>query len=290
MRRYIKIISILLVSMVLFNIQGVEAISVRDSCKTSDCDSPVCQYKTGSGTNEKLVSLYVHKNDEKFEVLAQHKDEDKEKGMIYVTDYTSHFIDFEKVYSSSPGINVEELHDNFVCPNHAYFIDKKTIPCFDNDGKSCKKEWGKKIKNSYEIDEDGANIDANGNVEIDGTKVEHEKSEDRVRNRLTEQKIVIKEKTISSDSDCSGIFGEVVTADINLALKYIKYIGPVLVIVLGMLDFIKAVASGDNDAFNKAWKRLLTRLIVAILLFFVVDLIKFLFHVFGITVPEQCLK
>ena len=78
--------------------------------------------------------------------------------------------------------------------------------------------------------------------------------------------------------------------DLNTALKYIQYIGPILVIVLGILDFIKAVASGSSETFNGAWKKLLKRLIIAVLLFFIVVLLKFVFRIFGILAPTDCFK
>jgi len=64
-------------------------------------------------------------------------------------------------------------------------------------------------------------------------------------------------------------------------LDWIKIIGPLAAIFLGMLDFVKAIASGDPDKENKtAFKRLTTRLIAAALLFLVPLILGFLMDLF----------
>lgn len=82
---------------------------------------------------------------------------------------------------------------------------------------------------------------------------------------------------LNSGIGCEGIFG---TTDANgnftkesfgwliqTALNYIKIIGPVLVIILSMLEFIKAIATSDEDAMKKAQSRLVVRLIAVVVLF-----------------------
>ena len=50
-------------------------------------------------------------------------------------------------------------------------------------------------------------------------------------------------------------------------LKFIQFLGPILVIVLTILDLVKAVASDDKDALTKLLKKTSKRLIYAVLLF-----------------------
>lgn len=59
-------------------------------------------------------------------------------------------------------------------------------------------------------------------------------------------------------------------------LNYIKIAGPVLVVLLSALDFIKAIASSSEDAFKKAQSRLVIRLIAALALFLVPTLVELL--------------
>ena len=66
---------------------------------------------------------------------------------------------------------------------------------------------------------------------------------------------------------------------IELGLQYIRVIVPILIIVLGMLDFSKAVFAGKEDNMRKAQSTFIKRLIAGVLVFFVpvlVDVIMYL--------------
>ena len=65
-------------------------------------------------------------------------------------------------------------------------------------------------------------------------------------------------------------------------LKWAKYIAPALVIILSMLDFIKAIASQSDDEMKKAQGKFVKRLIVAALLFLLPFIINFMLKTFGI--------
>lgn len=90
--------------------------------------------------------------------------------------------------------------------------------------------------------------------------------------------------------NCSGLLGEQMTKIVNNLFKFVRYLGPALVSALTIMDFIKVVASGDQEMMKKASNKFIKRLICAILLFFVPILCKALFSITGITVPETCIK
>jgi|GEM_PF-4767079 len=74
-------------------------------------------------------------------------------------------------------------------------------------------------------------------------------------------------------------------------LNYIKVAGPILVVLLSALDFIKAVASSAEDAFKKAQSRLTIRLIAALALFLVPTFVQLLLGLInGISDPTCGLK
>ncbi len=74
-------------------------------------------------------------------------------------------------------------------------------------------------------------------------------------------------------------------------LNYIKIAGPILVVLLSALDFIKAVASSDENVFKKAQSRLVIRLVAALALFLVPTLVQLLLSLInGITDPSCGLK
>ena len=82
------------------------------------------------------------------------------------------------------------------------------------------------------------------------------------------------------ESDCpisSSIIGFVYNI-----LKWAKYIVPALVIILSMLDFIKAIASQSEDDMKKAQGKFIKRLIAAALLFLGPLIINFMLKTFGL--------
>lgn len=88
------------------------------------------------------------------------------------------------------------------------------------------------------------------------------------------------EKIDTNGGEC-GLSGNLIKWIKNI-LKWIKYILPVLVIILGIIDFIRAIASGSDDEMKKAQGRFIKRLIAAALLFIIPALIEFILNIFNI--------
>ena len=65
-------------------------------------------------------------------------------------------------------------------------------------------------------------------------------------------------------------------------LKWAKYIVPALVIILSILDFIKAIAASSDDDMKKAQSKFIKRLIVAAILFLLPLIINFMLKTFGL--------
>ena len=63
----------------------------------------------------------------------------------------------------------------------------------------------------------------------------------------------------------------------------IKIVGPVVVIVLSSIDFAKVIIKNDDEAMAKAQKKLIVRLILAALLFFIPMLVELALNIFGLT-------
>lgn len=74
------------------------------------------------------------------------------------------------------------------------------------------------------------------------------------------------------DTKTEGSFGWL----LQKLLNYIKIAGPILVVLLSSLDFIKAIASNEEDAFKKAQSRLIIRLVAALALFLVPTFVELL--------------
>ena len=76
--------------------------------------------------------------------------------------------------------------------------------------------------------------------------------------------------------ECESIF----TGDLQQYLEKIfsimKYLGIVLCIGLSIVDFVKAILDDDKNALNKITKRVLTRLLLVALLFFLPTIVNFI--------------
>lgn len=88
------------------------------------------------------------------------------------------------------------------------------------------------------------------------------------------------------DENCDAIFGDPNKEDsvayfLKQIFSIIKFIGPILAMVLVTFDFVKAVASSDKDALIKAGKNAAKRIVFALLLFIIPSLIDGLFGMFG---------
>ena len=76
--------------------------------------------------------------------------------------------------------------------------------------------------------------------------------------------------------------GTAIVSMVYNVLKWLKYIAPALVIIFTMLDFIKAIASQNDDDMKKAQGKFVKRLIVAALLFLLPLIINFVLQTFGL--------
>lgn len=90
----------------------------------------------------------------------------------------------------------------------------------------------------------------------------------------------------SGPVNCDGILDPDVQKLFKNILNLIKYFGPVLVIALTIFDLIKTSVSGEQDELKKISSKFIKRLIAAALLFFMPILIKLLFDLFRITIPD----
>lgn len=89
----------------------------------------------------------------------------------------------------------------------------------------------------------------------------------------------VENDSILGDPECEDSVAWLV----QLVLNIIKIAGPILVILLSSVDYIMVIVKSDNDAFQKAQKKLVTRLILAMLLFVVPVIVQVILGVFGIS-------
>lgn len=78
--------------------------------------------------------------------------------------------------------------------------------------------------------------------------------------------------------DCNSIFDPEVIKFLQQIFNVFKYAAPVLVLVYSTIDFVKAATSQDKEALQKAAKTSLKRVILAMVLFVIPELINFFFE------------
>lgn len=102
----------------------------------------------------------------------------------------------------------------------------------------------------------------------------------------TGEKVNLLAPSKEEKQECESLFGDPEDEDsfaymLQTAFNIIKYAGPLLCIVFSGLDFVKAVVSDKKDELGRVIKRCLTRVVLALVLFFIPTLINFIFPLIG---------
>ena len=72
------------------------------------------------------------------------------------------------------------------------------------------------------------------------------------------------------------------------ALKFLRWGALALMIILGVMDFVKAAMSDDQDALKKAWQKFAKRLIAVIILFLLPILIELILQIARLSGFVEC--
>lgn len=80
--------------------------------------------------------------------------------------------------------------------------------------------------------------------------------------------------TSDEQLSCEELFDPSIMELVNDVLKYPRFIVPIIILVLGTLDFFKAVMAGKEDEMKKAQKTFIKRVIIGVLVFLVPVLIN----------------
>lgn len=72
----------------------------------------------------------------------------------------------------------------------------------------------------------------------------------------------------AAGESCTGLFGPKLIAEVKNVFSFIRILVPIILALLTMLDFAKAVFNQDKDGLNKAKNNFLKRAIAALVVFF----------------------
>lgn len=73
------------------------------------------------------------------------------------------------------------------------------------------------------------------------------------------------------------VIDEVVPKFVSLIVNIIKILVPIVIIIFGIIDLFKAATANDEKVMKEAQKKLISRIIYAVLVFFVVAIVQFVF-------------
>ena len=76
---------------------------------------------------------------------------------------------------------------------------------------------------------------------------------------------------------------------VGIVVKGIQIVVPIMLIIIGMLDFAKAVTEKDDGKIKAAEKTLINRAIAAVLVFLVIFLVSILMKLLGKNEYEKCM-
>lgn len=79
--------------------------------------------------------------------------------------------------------------------------------------------------------------------------------------------------------ECSDLLGEDITKILGVCWTFVKIGVPILLIVLGTIDFGQAVISGNEDGMKKAQGKFIKRVIIAVVIFLIPVILSFLLSI-----------
>lgn len=77
--------------------------------------------------------------------------------------------------------------------------------------------------------------------------------------------------------ECSIDIDPIVPGTIRTVVTVLKIAIPIILVIFGMLDIAKAVMANDDKEMKEAQKKLIHRIIYAVVVFFIVALVQFVF-------------
>ena len=127
----------------------------------------------------------------------------------------------------------------------------------------------------------------------DANKLELTDQQKTILNDLkSKYKTLADKANISPIVDCETLLGENLIKKINSYLNIIKIVVPILLLVYGIMDFVKALFSSDDGEMKKAQQTFMKRLLIAVLIFLVPIVVNLLLNlanqVWSTITPGTC--
>lgn len=180
--------------------------------------------------------------------------------------------------STNPKINAN-------CPALELYLDKYTafISEYKNcSSASCSSNYRKKIEDTEIAIKDVCKV-LLGGLNYGGEQFECMKTCIGLQSLFNSEKEGTDLHITGKEYSECGLPMQIVLWILNI-IKWVKYIVPALVVLLGMIDFIRAIATDKDDGMKQAQGRFIKRLIAAALIFIVPLILTFILEKMGFTV------
>lgn len=83
-------------------------------------------------------------------------------------------------------------------------------------------------------------------------------------------------------NDCETILGKGSFASyLNMVFRFVQFLAPTIVIILTVVEYIKVAALSDSELLKKTNSRTVIRLVMALALFLIPVILKFILNIFG---------
>jgi len=123
-------------------------------------------------------------------------------------------------------------------------------------------------------------ISVNGNNSLVTFDLERESIPklDSENNNVSNDDTSNNDKNYLDSCDELGETGKLIKQIYNL----LKYLVPILVVGLSIIDFLKVLLNGEEKVFNEAWSKFIKRLVVGIAIFIIPFILSLLLNISGI--------
>lgn len=236
---------------------------------------PILKYQ--SGTESTLINVthvYAFYNDE-LDSEETSKHVAWYKKMIDWIHATTDKSEGYYVLESEKDKTIEELVDNYNCATYSSYINilkssKEEVGTCDNNA-----EFTRKYDRLYALCE---SFRATANYAEEDDEEIVSKACMRACSNLRDDVADICERNIT-DVKC-GSLGQKIVKWIYKIIRMVRYVIPILIIILSILDYIKAIGSDADDEMKKATGKFFKRLIVAAIIFIIPFILEFILKMF----------
>lgn len=119
--------------------------------------------------------------------------------------------------------------------------------------------------------------------EVEEAQNQAQDAADQIQSPTDKEKILTSMTVGKEYKACDQLLSDGVVSVLKEIFIIIEIATPIILIIMSMIDFTKAVVSSDNDAVNKALARFIKRLLIAAAIFLAPTFVEFILDVTGLS-------